>query len=105
MANRSEIVKRIKMEITKVFPDASVILYGSEARGGSSADSDIDILVLLEKDNIDYSDKTIIYNRLYDIELDTTVCISPIIYSRKEWENRPFKTPFYLNVKHEGIVL
>ena len=28
-----------------------------------------------------------------------------ILVSRKSWENRPFKTPFYVNVVNEGILL
>ena len=24
---------------------------------------------------------------------------------RKQWENMPFKTPFYINVINEGIIL
>lgn len=42
---------------------------------------------------------------LYDIELNTGVLISPMIMLRKQWENRPFKTPFYINVMNEGITL
>ncbi len=42
---------------------------------------------------------------LYELELKTGVEISPIVMLKKEWENRPFKTPFYVNVVNEGIVL
>ena len=42
---------------------------------------------------------------LYDLELSTGVLISPMIMLRKLWENRPFKTPFYINVMNEGITL
>ena len=42
---------------------------------------------------------------LYELELKTGVCISPIVVLKKLWENRPFKTPFYVNVINEGIVL
>lgn len=42
---------------------------------------------------------------LYELELKTGVSISPIVMLKKLWENRPFKTPFYINVTNEGIVL
>ena len=42
---------------------------------------------------------------LYELELKTGVTISPIVMLKKLWENRPFKTPFYVNVVNEGIVL
>jgi len=37
--------------------------------------------------------------------LETGVIISSIILPKSNWENRPFKTPFYVNVMNEGIVL
>ena len=42
---------------------------------------------------------------IYELELKTGVSISPIVVLKKFWENRPFKTPFYVNVINEGIVL
>lgn len=46
-----------------------------------------------------------IIGRLSDLSLETGVIISSIILPKTKWENRPFKTPFYLNVMNEGIVL
>ena len=40
---------------------------------------------------------------LYMLELKSGVLISPMIVSKKTWFNRPFKTPFYINVMNEGI--
>ena len=34
---------------------------------------------------------------LYGSELATGVLVSPMIMLRKQWEDRPFKTPFYIN--------
>ena len=42
---------------------------------------------------------------LYEIELNHGVIISPMIMLKKQWENRPFKTPFYINITNEGIKL
>jgi hypothetical protein len=42
---------------------------------------------------------------LYDIEFDTGTIISPLVYSKKFWEHEHRVTPFYENVKKEGVVL
>ena len=103
--NRSEIVHYIKRIVREVSPGANIILYGSEARGESNLNSDIDVLILVDKENLSYKDITAITDPIYDIELETGVTISPVVYTQKQWEIRPFKTPFYINVMNEGIRL
>lgn len=102
---RPEVVKQIKQTIEKTEPTATTILYGSEARGDARVDSDIDVLILLEGDKRDFRREEELSGALYDLELNTGVLISPMIILRKQWENRPFKTPFYINVMNEGIKL
>ncbi len=102
---RSDVVNRIREEARKMHSEASIILYGSEARGDAKADSDIDLLVLVDTDKLSYADKERIMAPFYDIELDTGIIISTLIMPRKEWENRPFLTPFQYNVNTEGITL
>ena len=86
---RTEGIEQIKDIIRHVAPTAKTILYGSQARNEARSDSDIDLLTL----------------PLYELELKTGVSISPMVMLKKLWENRPFKTPFYINVTNEGIVL
>jgi len=102
---RPEIVNRLREIIHAIAPDAKVILYGSEARGDARPESDIDLLILLNKEKVTYSDQIQLSGPLYDLELSSGVLISPMIISRKSWENRPFKTPFFVNVMNEGILL
>ena len=102
---RTQVVERIRQAAHKMGPLVKTILYGSEARGDAHPDSDIDLLVLVDKDKLSYADKDSIIAPVYDIELETGVIISTLIMPRKEWENRPFLTPFQYNVNKEGIIL
>jgi predicted nucleotidyltransferase len=101
--SRKDIVNQISQAIRRVDPTATAILYGSEARGDARPDSDIDVLILLDGDRRDLKHEDRLSGELYEIELATGVLVSPMIMLRKQWENRPFKTPFYVNVMNEGI--
>lgn len=102
---RPEIIKAIRAILKNVAPDAKAILFGSEARGDAKPDSDVDLLILVDGDKMTLADEEAIMLPLYELELKTGISISPIVMLKKLWENRPFKTPFYINVMNEGIVL
>jgi hypothetical protein len=51
---------------------------------------------------VTYQDRIAVTGSLLDLEIKTGVVISPVIYSKKEWENRPFKTPFLSIFKMKG---
>lgn len=102
---RPDVIKKIKNLLNQIEPTAEAIVYGSEARGDAGKDSDIDLLILLNQDTVTYKDIERIAYPLYDMEFTDNVVVSPLVYTKKEWESRPFATPFYLNVINEGIRL
>lgn len=102
---RVDVVEQIRKTIHAVAPTAKTILFGSEARGEARLDSDIDLLILIDGDRMSLEQEEAITLPLYELELKTGVTISPIVVLKKLWENRPFKTPFYINIVNEGIVL
>lgn len=69
------------------------------------ADSDFDVLVVLpDKGPKSFTQRKIeIFDQLYDIELETSATISPLIVLKSFWER--IRTPFTVNIANEGIEL
>ncbi len=105
MPKHKKIISKIHKNVKLVEPNATVILYGSYARGTQQKDSDIDVLILLDKAKISRQDEKRVKYPLYDLEFDTGIIISPLVLTKKDWELRHKITPFYEEVMKEGIVL
>ena len=105
MTNQQTILDRIKRIVLDKDPLAKVYLYGSRARGTMKADSDWDLLILLDKDKITTEVERNVTSPLYDLEFEIGEVISPIVYSEKEWNSKHSITPFYSNVMREGKLL
>lgn len=98
-----DLLPEIKATVERIAPGAELILFGSVARGEEKEDSDIDILILVNKEEMGWKEKDIIKEALIDLELQTGLSIGPIVRTRKEWENPPLMSPFIINVMNEGI--
>lgn len=102
---RQQLLSEIKKTILVYEPNAEIVLYGSYARGDFRADSDIDILILVDKETITHEDEKRIAHPLYDLELKIDHVISPLIRSKKAWYERYPNTGLFINIKKEGIQL
>ena len=99
----SEVIDNIKQVAKEVLPQGSTLyLYGSRARGDYHADSDWDILILLDQPKVTNDDFKKFGYPLVDLGWTLDQTISPIMYTFSDWEKRHF-TPFYKNIENEGI--
>ena len=101
----SDILNEIKRIAKEVLPKGGqLILYGSRARNEATEDSDWDLLILLDKPEIEHRDYDNVLYPFAALSWDVGELISPIIYTKNEWKKYSF-TPFYKNVEQDGIVL
>jgi uncharacterized protein len=105
MTDKNDLLKQIKKIVHHKDPLSKVFLFGSRARGTMQFDSDWDILILLNKDEVTLDMEYSITDPLYDLELKYGEVISTSIYSEKEWNSKYRITPFYSNVMSEGKLL
>lgn len=105
MASNDKIVRRdISQSVKNVAPDAEVFLFGSRARGDASFDSDWDILVLINANDIRAHEERI-RDKIFDLELKYEQVFSLFVFSNKDWHQRQNITPFYHRVNDEAINL
>jgi predicted nucleotidyltransferase len=102
--NEKAALTRLKTVLSERFKLLDFRVYGSKARGEASTDSDIDVMVKLEKYTPEI--ESAIDNLVFDVNLAHDCFISVVIYSRKELEEGPLgESPLYKVIEKEGIAI
>jgi len=81
-----------------------VVLFGSRARGEGDAESDLDVLIVVDDGDWRFHDE--IVDESVEPWLTHGALISPVTMDRKEYEQlREWRTLFYRNLERDGVHL
>lgn len=94
-----KIVHEFKRNVLEKQDIVEIKLFGSAARGDSSIDSDIDIMVLVPELNRRIEEE--LFDIAYNLELKYDCLIDIIVLP----QNVNPITPIYQNIKREGITV
>jgi predicted nucleotidyltransferase len=99
------LLEKCKTAVRRLVPEATLILYGSRARGDASPASDYDVLILVDiAVQPDLEDR--IGDALYEIELEHDAVISALVFNRQVWNEARYRAlPLHESVDREGVVL
>ncbi|MFM6040489.1 MAG: nucleotidyltransferase domain-containing protein [Sphaerospermopsis kisseleviana] len=101
----NQILAKVTTFLQKTYQDKldQVILFGSRARGDHHTDSNVDILIVL-KEPFNYSqevEKTSVF--ISELSLEYDLVISRVFAESKDFNFK--NTPFFMNVRKEGVIL
>ena len=99
------IVEEFRRMLRDAFADSfrGMILYGSCARGEQDDESDIDILVLLKDRDAINKARARISELTVGLSLEHNKLVSAMLMAEREYQKG--RSPFFLNVKREGILI
>ena len=82
----------------------AVTLFGSKARGDDDAESDIDLLVLVDAEDQDLRDE--LWRVASDVSLQYNVVISARVFAQSRWARAKYTLlPLYRAITTEGVPL
>jgi len=104
-AKIGKVLRELRTELESIYGPrlASVILFGSQARGDAAAASDIDVLVVLDGNvepgkEIARTGKTVAA-----LSLKFDLVISCVFISTERYSSE--QTPLLLNIRNEGVAI
>jgi len=97
-----QILEDIRNLKRQLLPNDRLVIFGSQARGDASSNSDWDMLVIVNSDSTSLDDEIKYSYPLTKLGWKYNVDLNVLLYSKNDWEKRYFM-PFYKNVLQDGI--
>jgi uncharacterized protein len=100
-----DILIKLKEIVHEIVPTATVLLYGSVARGTPDEDSDYDVLILTDAP-LSTREEDTVTDVFYDLELERGIVISTMFYTKDFWAAPLAQVmPFHQRVQEDGVVI
>jgi predicted nucleotidyltransferase len=81
-----------------------IVLFGSRARGDAVPDSDMDVLVIIDKPSEDIEE--FVSSCAWEAGFEQGMVIVPVVYSKQEWESGPERVSLLARaIESEGVPL
>lgn len=98
-------LEAVRARIAAEFCVDRIVLFGSVVRGTADAESDVDLLIVLD-DHPDYRVRNRIAGLIFDVNLDYDTNLSALVVDRRAWEEGLFSVlPIHAFIEREGISL
>lgn len=102
IAKDREIAEKLKERLSEAVQLLDMRVFGSRARESADAYSDMDVFIEVETLDKEMEDR--IYDIAWEVGLEYSVFISPLVFTRYEIEESPLKvSPIVRNIEAEGV--
>jgi uncharacterized protein len=102
--NEKAALRELKERLARDFSLVEIRLFGSRAREEGDPESDLDVLIILERE--DWNTSMAIYDTCFDLNLKYDVVLTCVIYSREGFQSGFTRaTGFYKEVERDGVRL
>jgi predicted nucleotidyltransferase len=99
-----KIARELKKRLAEAVELIDFKVYGSRARDDNDEFSDLDIFI--EVVSLDRKTKDLISDLSWEVGLENSVVISPLVFTSEEIENSPLRaSPILMNINEEGVRL
>jgi type I restriction enzyme S subunit len=99
------ILAELKRGLEAIYGDRlkAVVLFGSQARGEATPDSDVDVAVVLDAVEDSYQEIDRVGDLFWELTYKHGVHVTSVPVAERQWRERSSR--FYRNLRREGVAV